>query len=145
MVRYPLIDDEHRMLLWLCRKVQAAIVTDMSRTAIGCACVELEVYTQFHLTSEENLMHEIGYPEVMQHIEIHKQLLLALRRMTDDIGHRKVSAINMAEFLNRWLISHIQLHDKKVVQFLSTSENRPIAEKYYAQFLSEERGDSAAD
>jgi hypothetical protein len=61
LVDYPLIDDEHRMLLWLCRKLQLAATNDMSRTAIKCAYIELEAFAQFHLVSEENLMHEVGY------------------------------------------------------------------------------------
>jgi hemerythrin len=137
LVDYPLIVDEHRMLLWLCRKLQAAIANDMTPTAIKSACVELEAYTKFHLASEENLMHEVGYPDVFEHMRVHAQLLAALRRMTEDIAHGRFSEITIAEFLNRWLVYHIEHHDKKVGKYLISSKNRPIAEKYYSQFLKE--------
>ena len=135
LVDYPLIDDEHRMLLWLCRKLQASVVNDMTPTAVKCACIELEAYTQFHLTSEENLMHEVGYPEVFEHSRVHAQLHVALSRMTHDAARGKLSEITIAEFISRWLVYHIEHHDKKFGEFLISLKDRPIAEKYYSQFL----------
>jgi hemerythrin-like metal-binding protein len=138
LVHYPLVDDEHRMLLWLCRKVQLAVTSDLSDVAIRCACIELEAYTQFHLTSEENLMHEVAYPEVQQHSKIHAQLLVGLRRMTEDIRGHRVSEKTLAEFISSWLLNHIVHYDRKLANFLVASEKRPIAEQYYRQFLDED-------
>jgi hemerythrin len=136
-VEYPLIDDEHRMMLWLCRKLQLAVTSDMPHIAIKCACIELEAFTQFHIVSEENLMHEVGYPDVFEHTKAHANLLVSLRRMTEDVTHGKLGEIGIAEFLNRWLVYHIEHHDKKVGEYLLTSAVRPIAEKYYGPFLKE--------
>jgi len=138
LVNYPLVDDEHRMLIWLCRKVQLAVASDMSAVSIRSACVELEAFTQFHLTSEENLMHEIAYPDVEEHANAHAQLLLGLRRMTEDIRGRRVSEMTLAKLISQWLLYHIEHHDRKLASFLMVSKKRPIAEQYYSQLLNED-------
>ncbi len=110
----------------------------MSEVAIRCACAELEVFTQFHLTSEDNLMHEVAYPEVVEHSKIHASLIEGLRRMTEDIKSRRVGEMAFAEFISSWLIYHIDHHDRKLGRFLVASGKRPIAEQYYRQFMKED-------
>lgn len=130
-----LIDTEHRMLFLLCRKMDFALKNDHSEIAIRSIILELKTYTQFHFLSEENLMQEVAYPAIFEHSEIHRKLLRGLDDLTEDIARHRTSGFSMVEFLNSWLLNHIENFDKKLGQYIATSSTRPTAEKFYRHFL----------
>ena len=73
-----LIDTQHRILVLLCRKLDIAIKSNESEQTLRWVMLELRKFTEFHFISEENLMHEIGYPGVDEHSLIHSDLLAQL-------------------------------------------------------------------
>ena len=109
-----LIDAEHRMLLLLCRKLDFAIKNDLSEKMLICIIQELKAFGQYHFISEENSMHEVGYPWLSQHTENHTQLLQTLDEMTAGIVKHKTSEFNMLDFFHNWLLNHIQQADAEL-------------------------------
>ena len=130
-----LIDLQHRMLVLLCRKLDIAIKTRQSEQTIRWIIVELKKFTEFHFTSEENLMHEIGYPHVGEHALIHTELLVQLDMMLAKISHHREFPEDLLYFLNKWLVQHLAQEDMKIVDFLHLAMQRPIGEELYEQYL----------
>ena len=130
-----LIDLQHRMLVLLCRKLDIAIKTRQPEQTIRWIIVELKKFTEFHFTSEENLMHEIGYPSVGEHALIHTELLVQLDMMLAKISHHREFPEDLLYFLNKWLVQHLAQEDMKIVDFLRLAVHRPIGEELYEQYL----------
>lgn len=130
-----LIDTQHRLLVLLCRKLDIAIKTGASEQAVRWTTQELKKFTEFHFVSEENLMHEIGYPGVDEHAVIHSELLMQLDVALTKIAHHKELPEDLLYFLNKWLIQHVVLEDKKLADYIAHSERRPLAENLYAEYL----------
>jgi len=130
-----LIDTQHRLLVLLCRKLDIAIKTKASEQTLRWIMLELKKFTEFHFVSEENLMHEIGYPDVDEHALIHADLLMQLDMSLAKISHHKEFPEDLLFFLNKWLVQHVVLEDLKIAKFAQSSEKRPIGEELYEQYL----------
>ncbi|MDD2721997.1 MAG: bacteriohemerythrin [Gallionella sp.] len=130
-----LIDTQHRMLVLLCRKLDIAIKTRQSEQTIRWVMLELKKFTEFHFVSEENLMHEIGYPRVNEHALVHSELLLNLEMMLAKISHHKEFPEDLLHFLNKWLIQHVVNDDLKIAEFARHSDRRPLGEELYREYL----------
>ncbi len=131
-----LIDTQHRILVLLCRKLDIAIKTGQPEQTIRWIIVELKKFTEFHFVSEENLMHEIGFPGVGEHALIHTDLLLQLEMMLAKISHHKEFPEDLLYFLNKWLVQHVVAEDMKIAEYVRNAAKRPIGEELYEQYLS---------
>lgn len=119
----------------LCRKLDIAIKTRQPEQTLRWIIVELKKFTEFHFVSEENLMHEIGYPGVGEHALIHTDLLVQLDMMLAKISHHREFPEDLLYFLNKWLVQHLAQEDMKIVDYLRLSVQRPIGEELYGQYL----------
>jgi hemerythrin-like metal-binding protein len=130
-----LIDTQHRMLMLLCRKLDIAIKTGQPVQTIQRVMLEVKKFTEFHFVSEQNLMHEIAYPDVDAHSKLHTELLIELQIHLSKISHRAEFPEDVLYSLNEWLGQHIVEEDMKIAHYVETSANRPIGEHLYEQFL----------
>ena len=130
-----LIDQQHRMLLLLCRRLDIAIKTEQSTDTIRSITIELRKFTEFHFFSEENLMREIGYPELDQHSNIHTDLLMQLNQMIARFHRQEYSPADTLFFLYQWLLGPVVEEDFKIGKFARHSLNQPIGENYYELFF----------
>jgi hemerythrin-like metal-binding protein len=130
-----LIDTQHRMLILLCRKLDIAIKTRESEQTIMRVMRELKKFTEFHFFSEENLMREIGYPDLDAHAVNHTDLLMQLESALVKINHHKEFPEDVLFFFNKWLTHHVALEDIKIAKYLKSGLKRPIGEDLYKEFL----------
>jgi len=130
-----LIDTQHRILVLLCRKLDIAIKSNESEQTLRWVMLELRKFTEFHFISEENLMHEIGYPGVDEHSLIHSDLLAQLDMAIAKIAHHKEFPDDLLFFLNKWLGYHIVHDDLKIAEHIGKAAKRPIGEHLYAEYL----------
>jgi hemerythrin-like metal-binding protein len=130
-----LIDTQHRMLMMLARKLDIAIKTGESNQTIQRVILEVKKFTEFHFVSEQNLMHEIGFPEVEAHSKMHTDLLMELQVELSKIRHGAEYPEDLLYTLKEWLISHIELEDFKIAAYVKNSRLRPIGENLYKEYL----------
>ena len=114
-----LIDTQHRMQMLLCRKLEIAIKTAQPEQTI----------------SEQNLMHEIGYPQVAEHAQIHNTLLIELQVELSKIRLHNQYQEDLMSRVYAWFNDHVVEDDLKVAEFAKTSPQRPIGEELYQEFL----------
>jgi hemerythrin len=115
------IDREHRQLFEIVARVYDSLEArdDKAQSLIRAAAAELLDYTATHFASEEGLMAQAGYPDLAAHREQHEHLLTRARDMEMRIElDDKYVAVELSQFLYRWLIDHIEASDRKFGEFL---------------------------
>lgn len=112
------IDLEHRLLLMLVQKLDRAIRSGASKSTLVLTVTELFECTRFHFASEENLMRETGYPDLVDHQRVHSLLLNELSLMAGRINRGLVDPVETITFLRKWLIAHIMQMDRPVGDYI---------------------------
>lgn len=130
-----LIDTEHCMLMMLFRKLDIAIKTGEKEATLVRVLGEVKKFADFHFASEENLMHEVGYPDTEHHELLHSRLLSQLEVTIGRVNKKKELPEDLLYFLNHWIIEHIAREDKKIANYVKQSLKRPVAESIYHEYL----------
>lgn len=115
---HPRIDAEHRIFLDLIQAISRFEAEHASPERVAGTILELLKYAEFHFVSEENLMQDVGYPDIESHRQEHRILLA---RLADNIAEARAGHKNMEEmagFLYDWF-SHHTLHvDMQLIRYL---------------------------
>jgi len=105
------IDAQHKKLFELVNHFDDVIKMDMTEE-LGRIVDDLILLTLTHFSYEESLMSRIGFPKVVEHARMHRDLAKQLQDMRSKMrvgGH--VSSKAIARFLADWLTSHILRED----------------------------------
>ena len=113
-VGHERIDFEHRIFADLINALAEKIEQGADHLSVSRTVRELIKYADFHFTSEENIMIEIGYPEVRDHARLHEQLQA-------DLGHRvtlmatgRIAPAELLAFLIDWFVAHTRQEDTRI-------------------------------
>jgi hemerythrin len=74
-------------------------------------------YTREHFLAEEMFMERIGYPGLIEHRELHDDLLKELVRLASRNLATPDAKSDFQVFVRNWLVEHIQAHDHDIVRF----------------------------
>lgn len=112
------IDAEHRIFLGLIVDFGQLASSGAPREKLSRTLAEISKYGAFHFLSEENVMLDCHYPDVVHHAQLHRDLLAEV----DDRLHRFITeplpAEQVFEFLFEWFALHTTSEDKKLVAYL---------------------------
>ncbi len=111
------IDNQHKGLIDLINTLEAAS-QDSNRNKVCFEIVlKLKSYLNEHFTTEEKLMLQYNYPELLNHKKEHAEFI----KNTLDFELACVEFYSpftpMLEFLNGWLARHITVTDMKMGAF----------------------------
>ena len=113
------IDAEHRIFLRLVNEFAERIEGGASTDALLRTLQEIRQYAAFHFVSEENVMEEIGYPDLQAHRECHEALLAAvdekMRLLLSHAGEPK----ELLHFLVDWFAQHTSRDDQMLVAHIN--------------------------
>lgn len=112
------IDMQHKIFMQILRKLDRVIGEEKEKDLILRQIHELEKFAEFHFCSEENLMLEVNYPDIMTHKKVHEELLQELRNIVFFYENRLQNPDLLVHFLGEWFIHHTIDEDKKMAQFL---------------------------
>jgi hemerythrin len=117
------IDEQHIKLLNLINNVRAAVLCDTGPDFERGALEDMVAYTQSHLKYEEELMLEHDYFDAEAHKGQHDRMVsqvdLYVKRY-DEKGREILPEV--ADYLQRWLVQHIQGTDRKLCDYLRTRD-----------------------
>jgi hemerythrin-like metal-binding protein len=72
---------------------------------------------------EENLMRNRGYPKLLQHMALHNELAAKAGILLDQYAHKQsTTSVDVAKFLNQWLINHILEHDFAMIRWIQENQ-----------------------
>lgn len=115
-------DDDHKKLVGLLNTLFDAMQAGKGRDVLGKILNELVQYTKFHFSREEEQMAKLGYPNLITHRNAHADLM----RQLGDIQIKYNSGVSagltgeVLNFLNAWLVDHIQVTDQRYGPFFKS-------------------------
>ncbi len=117
-----LIDEQHQRLIFLLNRLNDAMLAGHSKEVVHDVLEQLIDYTQYHFSTEEQLMK-------LNHYQAEDSHCLEHQRFIDDVqafqrqctaGQERIS-IDIMMFLRDWLARHILHTDKKLADTLQAS------------------------
>ena len=116
------VDREHQKLFELAGKIYDHIAADVivPMSEIRSAIAELVDSTRIHFANEELLMAESGYPDLLEHRQLHAYLMSRIEDFEQDVGSgEQLTPVDAYDFLCDWLGTHIQAKDKHFGKYVS--------------------------
>lgn len=116
------IDCQHRKLKELLERLRGSTDKNYGH-AVNAILAELDIHTRIHFGVEESLMRLLSFPDTEAHIAEHRQLTEQLDKFRQRAQNFDV-ADGLSDFIQTWLIDHINNHDRKfTAHFLSKGVN----------------------
>jgi len=107
-------DAQHQKLFAIINELADAMRVGKGEDVIRDVVAQLAVYTRAHFLQEEVAMRQTGYPEFAAHQAQHTALMADVEKYKSDLDEgRKPNIIAVLNFLQQWLVNHIQKSDKK--------------------------------
>lgn len=111
------IDDDHRGLIDLINRVEAALQTESEQKVLTEVLDQLVRYTHEHFEREERLMRTVRYGGYVLHRQAHRELIVRLGRIRAEIEASKAADAGaersgaVVALLRSWLVDHIFAED----------------------------------
>ena len=111
-VKVAAMDMQHQQLVTLVNQLHDAMTTGHGREKITSILRELVSYTKRHFAAEESFMQTIKYPNYDSHKRLHDELTRKVVEFQARLEKGELVTPNtLLNFLNMWLINHIQQED----------------------------------
>lgn len=109
----PFVDTDHKVLINLLNQVNACVDQNEESFILSSVLSALAEYTEYHFSREEKLLELCNYPRLDQHRAEHANLAQQVRQIQNDFAQDEgsVTALEVYEFLNAWLVKHIKGRD----------------------------------
>lgn len=112
-----LLDAQHQKILKICEDINARI--DAGATDFSSYILALSHYAQTHFKTEENLLHETGYPDLESHEQAHRIFYAKLAKLHVNNMHGRLDVDELREFVNEWWLEHILIEDMEYRPYFS--------------------------
>jgi hemerythrin len=108
------IDKQHQKLFGMLNELHEAMKAGQGKQTAPLILGGLVQYAAEHFANEEGLMRKAGYPAYAGHKAEHDKLTAEVLQMVRDFEAGKVVlTVDLADFLSKWLQTHIIACDKK--------------------------------
>lgn len=119
----PIIDEQHKKLVDLCKNLHNSILQNQSdlngRGVFLSALKECINYVRVHFKVEEDLMQVSNYKNYAAHKARHKEFELEVSASIANINNITViDALKFTKFLYDWILTHIAYEDKLYVPYV---------------------------
>ncbi len=113
------IDAQHQNLFQIVSELYAAMSAGQGKAVLAKTLDRLVQYTASHFAHEERLMGQHGYPDLAAHKAAHDALTKKVLQFQANFeSGNAIMTVDLFEFLNDWLVTHIQGTDRKYVPFM---------------------------
>ncbi len=117
------MDREHQKLFSLINDLYDALKIGGSKTIMEKVFDDLFQYARVHFSDEEELMKKYDYPALAEQQTQHGSFV---KKINNELIRFKngslLVGVEMMNFLNDWLVNHIQLFDKKYGLYINDKE-----------------------
>ncbi|WP_429885215.1 bacteriohemerythrin [Geoalkalibacter halelectricus] len=118
-VGHSLIDRQHRIVIEVINELYLARRHGYPPGKLAALLKRLDQYTKAHLSFEERLLLENGYPDLPAHLELHRVMkarMAGLAWMGEAMDEE--AAQELFDFLKAWWLHHILEEDMKYSEYL---------------------------
>jgi hemerythrin-like metal-binding protein len=132
-----LFDQQHLNLLNIINICQNYLTEGVGNDKVMEVLVEMARYADYHFDAEEKLMDIMLYPKSTKHHQAHQVFIGTIQKARQDIEKNQLDAfrilLKLSNFLQVWLIEHIQGIDKQMGNFyqnLTSIQINSIIQKF---------------
>lgn len=119
---HPAMDDQHRQIMKLLRRIKDAANGRQPRHAVHAMLLDLIDHIVSHFHTEENLMRSVGFPGLARHSHLHASMLDHLVRVLNDYDRGVINiSPRMIDGLVDWLLIHVETQDRELARFLDAA------------------------
>lgn len=113
------IDEQHQDLFTLVYQLEDGLKQGWNTTKIRELFDLLVEHVIIHFADEEGYMAKFHYPERMAHVVEHRELIRQVEEVENQWNQGKlVVTPELLDYLNQWLVNHIQGPDHQLGLFL---------------------------
>ncbi len=114
-----IIDEQHKRLIGIINRLYQSFMDKNRTEEISEIMKELTEYTQYHFSTEEEIMYNKRYPGIADHIKEHEYFKNELDSLKVQFEESpEVLTLKIMTFLQKWLKDHILVVDKRLGAFL---------------------------
>lgn len=122
------IDREHQELFTIAREALNIPKMKSEKDHIDklkLLVKKLFTYVGTHFSNEQQHMAKIGYPDLEEHINLHKKMIDRLKNLVHDLNQMELEKIQEAiyDFIEEYFVKHIIQEDKKIQIWHSNLED----------------------
>ncbi len=122
-VKVKEFDNQHKKLLQLITDLYNRMQEGAGNNILGETLKKLIDYTVYHFGTEEKNFHKFNYPHKKEHIEQHETLVSKAKELYKSFENSEsVLSIEVLDFLQEWVIQHINKADKQYSEFFAGKE-----------------------
>ena len=111
-IGYEPIDTQHKALLQTIMKLETVVANDRdNREAIVTALDEITQYALHHFKTEEELMVEMAYPDIENHIDQHFAFTAKSIKFMHDALQGTLDVNKLLSFMQSWWAAHVLQED----------------------------------
>ncbi|GAB4189501.1 MAG: bacteriohemerythrin [Calditrichia bacterium] len=132
-VKIDEIDNQHKQLFDVIRKILNSLKSTEKNNAISEIIESLCNYVEIHFRTEEEYFDKFQYPEADEHIREHNAFRSRIKETKKQLEKGEiVLSTQLLHFLAEWVIHHIESMDQKYAGYFakqnllsSGSESKP--------------------
>ncbi len=111
------IDEQHQMLFKIANTVFDMIGQNPTKDQLAEVIGQLLDYTVYHFSTEEKYFGEFKYDKSEEHTAYHNSFETKVLELQNKYPDNNLElAIEIADFLENWLVEHIMHSDKEYVE-----------------------------
>jgi hemerythrin len=120
-VGHPLLDEQHRALVSVINKLSAHDNSQKNDAEfISEMLTSIQDYIRTHFDTEERLLAQIDYPELLAHQQSHNRFLEDYSHICMEVMlHKGYSIADFHSFLTCWLENHLLREDMAYKPFIT--------------------------
>lgn len=115
----PAIDNQHKKWLGIMNKLYNAFVKNESKQVILEIIEEIQEYTDYHFSTEENYFMQFSDKEFIAHLQLHQDFIKELKSLKARFTKEPDAlTYKVMKFMQSWLTNHILKSDKQYIDLL---------------------------
>ena len=113
------IDAQHKALFESFDELNEAIVSGKGKDILAMIFLRLDKYSKLHFETEENYMRLCNYPDILIHIDEHKEFISQIEMYRSKyLGKDTTIPVEIFKFMKDWIINHVRFTDRKYIEYL---------------------------
>jgi hemerythrin-like metal-binding protein len=114
-------DKHHENFIYIINDLYDALLKGVTRNIVDNFLERIHNFTISHFNAEEDLMLRYKYPDLLEHIVLHKKFVEKIQELKDKNKNESIGR-ELITVLVSWLVDHISIEDKKYADFILKKE-----------------------
>ena len=111
------VDDQHSELIKKYNEFVGCLRDGGRRKEVAGQFKKLLIFLNMHFMFEEKIMVMIGYPRLEIHRRQHRDFIVKVQEMADDVRQNREAIESLTMYIGHWILGHTLIADKDFGDF----------------------------